>query len=178
MYPSRRACELLSVLLTYPTERYLAVAEEARDVVDQEHSEAAQQVAAFLGRVDGLATDELQELFTVTFDLNPISSLEVGWHLHGDTYDRGEFLVRSRQILRQCGIRESAELPDHLAHLLAALPCLEPGETRDFVAESLTPALEKMQAALAASHSPFEYLLNAVYCLVAADRQVGARRSS
>ena len=95
MQAPARVYDLVGALLTYPTDGYLALADECRDALEVKYEDAAQRVASFIDRVGALATDELQELFTVTFDLNPVSSLEVGWHLHGDSYDRGsDRLVR------------------------------------------------------------------------------------
>lgn len=164
-----RPYDRLAVVLAYPDESYLAAAQEARAALDPRNGEAAQQVAAFTSRVDALDTDELRELFTVTFDLNPVCSLEVGWHLYGDTYDRGEFLVKARRLLRECGVGESTELPDHLAQLLRVIPRLGAAEAREFAADAVLPAVAKMQAALVAKHNPFEHVLGAVYCLVTAD---------
>src|SRR6266568_3182701 len=55
-----------------------------------------------------------QELYVQTFEFNPACTLELGWHLFGENYERGEFLVRMREQLRRHGIAESNELPDHL----------------------------------------------------------------
>jgi len=35
----------------------------------------------------------------LTFDINPACALEVGWHLFGEDYMRGQFLVRMREEL-------------------------------------------------------------------------------
>ena len=68
-----------------------------------------------------LGSTELEELYTRTFDINPVCSLEVGWHLFGEDYNRGAFLVRMRGLLREHGIEEGAELPDHLESVLRVL---------------------------------------------------------
>ena len=92
---------------------------------------------------------ELQELYAATFDLDPHCSLEVGWHLFGENYERGEFLVKMRVELRRLGVGESTELPDHLTHALAALGRMEPQEAAEFATACLFPALDKMCAATA-----------------------------
>jgi nitrate reductase delta subunit len=163
------AYDLLAAVLTYPDEGYLGAVADAQDLLEPRYTDAAQQIAEFAGRVSDLDTDELRELFTVTFDLNPVCSLDVGWHLHGDAYERGEFLVKARGFLRACGIVESAELPDHLANLLRALPRLGPEDARDLATAAVLPALGRMVAALNARSNPYEHALNAVYCLVTAD---------
>ena len=46
--------------------------------------------------VEKVSLSDLQELYTRTFDLNPVCALEVGYHLFGENYKRGEFLANLR----------------------------------------------------------------------------------
>jgi len=113
----------------------------------------------FLEQTRSFSVEGLQELYAATFDLDPACSLEVGWHLFGENYERGEFLVKMRGELRRLGVAESTELPDHLAHALAALGHMEPQEAADFATACLFPALDKMRAALKGKSNPFENVL-------------------
>ena len=63
---------------------------------------------------------QLEELYTRTFDLNPVCTPEVGWHIYGEQYRRGRFLVQARELLKIVGVDERGELPDHLMSLLPA----------------------------------------------------------
>jgi nitrate reductase delta subunit len=89
-----------------------------------------------------------QELYVQTFEFNPACTLEIGWHLFGENYERGEFLVRMREQLRRHRIAESTELPDHLTHLLPLIACMEHGEAAQFVGEFILPALTKIRSAI------------------------------
>jgi nitrate reductase assembly molybdenum cofactor insertion protein NarJ len=89
-----------------------------------------------------------QELYVQTFEFNPAGTLEIGWHLFGENYERGEFLVRMREQLRRHRIAESTELPDHLTHLLPLIACMEHGEAAQFVGEFILPALTKIRSAI------------------------------
>jgi nitrate reductase delta subunit len=109
-----------------------------------------------------MAPEEVEEMFTRTFDINPACGPEVGWHLFGENYSRGEFLVRMRQELRRHGLPESTELPDHLAHVLAVLARLTPDEADPFAERFVLPALDKMIAGLSGKDNPYEKLLEAV----------------
>lgn len=161
-----RIYELLGALVTYPGPNYLTAVRACLDAAEELPLDMAAKLASFLDRLAPLSTNELQELYTVTFDLNPVCSLEVGWHLYGDSYDRGEFLVKMRQILRRTAVPETTELPDHLSHVLAALPRLDAEEASTLVATAVLPALEKMLSAFAGKHNPFEQLLTATFCLL------------
>jgi nitrate reductase delta subunit len=101
-----------------------------------------------------------QELYVQTFEFNPACTLEIGWHLFGENYERGEFLVRMREQLRRHGVPETSELPDHLTHLLALIDRLDQEQAAEFAAQFLLPALGKIQQALA--ENPYEPLIEAI----------------
>src|SRR5690348_7356817 len=90
----------------------------------------------------------MQELYVQTFEFNPACTLEIGWHLFGENYERGEFLVRMREQLRRYGIAESHELPDHLTHLLPLVAAMDRDEAARFAGEFLLPALAKIRGAI------------------------------
>jgi nitrate reductase delta subunit len=90
----------------------------------------------------------MQELYVQTFEFNPACTLEIGWHLFGENYERGEFLVRMREQLRRHGVGESAELPDHLTHLLALIPRMDRSEAAELVGQSVLPAVARIREAL------------------------------
>jgi nitrate reductase molybdenum cofactor assembly chaperone len=110
-----------------------------------------------------------QEAFIQAFDMNPNATLEIGWHLFGEQYERGEFLVDLRGRLRAAEIPETGELPDHLLHVLPLLERLEPEDARRFAEKFLLPALEKIEAGLPAE-SVFAALVQGLA------KEVGGRR--
>ena len=113
-----------------------------------------------------MSTRDLQELYTRTFDLNPVCSLDVGWHLYGEAYERGRFLVRMREMLRQVGVAEGKELPDHLTAVLPALGRLAPDEAAAFTSAYVLPALRRMLEGLSGKDNPYEKALAAVRLLL------------
>lgn len=141
--------ELLAALVTYPETGYHQRVEECRRALTEAHPAVAPLLDDFAQAIAPLPVEDLQELFTRTFDLNPVCSLEIGWHLFGENYDRGALLVKMRQELRRYSLAESAELPDHLTHVLILLGHMEPERAQDFALACVLPALEKMLAAFA-----------------------------
>ena len=115
-----------------------------------------------------------QELYVQTFEFNPACTLEIGWHLFGENYERGEFLVRMREQLRRYGIPESTELPDHLTHLLALIERLEHHEAEELAGQALIPALAKIQKALEGKH--YNDLIAAIGAKLEADFPDAPRR--
>ena len=157
-----RECGLLAALLRYPGEGYRDAAELCFEALSDNYPEAALLLGEFLERTRDCAVEDLQALYTATFDLDPKCALEVGWHLFGENYERGEFLVKMRVELRRLGIAESTELPDHITHALEALGRMEPEEAEEFATACLFPALDKMCAGLQGDSNPFETVLLAV----------------
>ncbi len=160
----------LARLFEYPGEDYVARARSCAERMRREQSdeipEAAVLLEAFSTAIQDLGADELQELFTRTFDLNPVCSLEIGWHLYGEEYQRGEFLVKMRQQLRARDLPESGELPDHLTHALALLDRMEPEEASEFASHCLLPALDKMRAGWQKNHNAYWPLLESLFALL------------
>ena len=145
----------LGRLLCYPTEGYGGDVGATVAALAAYDAGAEQAMAAFAAFVGETPVTGMQEAFTQTFDLNPVCALEVGWQLFGEEYERGGFLVETRDLLRQHGIDEGSELPDHLASLLAVLPHLPEEHARQLATGALVPAVRKMAAAIEASASPF-----------------------
>lgn len=149
----------LANVLSYPGEDYRACIAAALLAAPPERQPALDQFGRAL---EGKTILELQERFTLTFDLNPVCSLELGWHLFGENYDRGLLLVKMRALLRQHGIAETGELPDHLSHALRLLARMEEGAGRDFAVAIVLPALGKMLDAFRDKHDPYEKVLVAL----------------
>lgn len=149
-------------LLSYPRPEYAASASALQRALALRFPEAAAQLAEFVAFAESRSLEELEEEFTRTFELNPACALEVGWHLFGEEYARGLFLVRMREELRRHGLEEDRELPDHVTHVLALLAAMRPETAAPFVSSCVWPALGRMQRALAKSGSPYAALFTAL----------------
>lgn len=156
------AVDLLAGLFRYPDEHYVSDVERCADALSGRDREAAGMLNETLGQIREMSLFDVQALYTSTFDLDPVCSLEVGWHLFGENYERGEFLVKMRGELRRLGLPESTELPDHLSHVLAAFGKMQSDEAECFAATCLFPALNKMRAGMGTKPSPFSGVLCAV----------------
>ncbi|MCC7176248.1 MAG: nitrate reductase molybdenum cofactor assembly chaperone [Bryobacterales bacterium] len=131
--------------------------------------EAGRDLAAFAGAMGALSVAQAQELYIQTFDWNPDTTLDISWHLFGENYDRGEFLVKMRQRLRRYGVAESTELPDYLPRVLALVERMPEDESARLTGESLMPAMAKIAEALGKTASPYLHLIRA------AERLLGAK---
>lgn len=151
----------LGAILAYPREGYRTSVDECRQLLAGGDPEAAAAIDSFCEAIANLDETELEELYTRSFDLNPVCTLEVGWHIYGEQYRRGRFLVQARELLSHVGIDEQGELPDHLMSLLPAVARLEPDHAATFAGTYLVPAVNKMLAGLADKANPYEQVLSA-----------------
>jgi nitrate reductase delta subunit len=156
----------LAVLLSYPGENYNQSLAECTELLPAARRKVQEEFEKFHEGIAGLALEDLQELFTRTFDLNPVCTLEIGWQLYGEDYGRGEFLVKMREHLRAYEIAESGELPDHLSHALALLPKLEGAEAEEFASFYMLPAIDKMRLAWKENRNAYAGLLDATFELL------------
>ncbi len=170
-----RLYDTFADLLKYPGEGYPQTVERCRLALEDVNAEAAELLGEFADRIAGWDTTKIEELFVQTFDLNPVCALEVGWHLFGDTYDRGAFLVKVREELRRHGVTESSEVPDHLTHFLALLGRMQPEEADELATIAVLPAMEKMLAGLEGKKSPYENVLKAIRGVLAGHHAIVAQ---
>ena len=133
----------LAALARYPGEDYFSHLQAALAAAPE-----SQPLLDFAALVAPESLTGLQALYTKTFDLNPVCAPELGWHLFGETYERGAFLVRMRQELRDHNIAEGSELPDHVACALELVSNMPPEPAEYFVLACFAPALHKMLRAI------------------------------
>lgn len=137
--------QLFSKLFCYPGTDFFRHVEAVRNWLQTFHPEAALPMEAFYQAVSTGDIDYVQALYTRSFDVQAITTLDVAYVLFGDDYKRGEILSHlNREHLKvqnDCG----SELADYLPNMLSLIAKLEDEELRqELVQEILTPALQKM----------------------------------
>jgi nitrate reductase delta subunit len=91
---------------------------------------------AFLRVISELTLSEWEELYTSTFDLNPVAPPYIGYAIWGKNNARGQFMAALNQEMRAAGIDLDGELPDHLVPVLRLL------DRTMVLPTSLAPVLE------------------------------------
>lgn len=146
--------EQLAVLFEYPQRDYPAQVRRTCQLLDGRYPAAAARLASFANALpsDGetfsaAALHEVQEIFTRSFDVQPITTLSVGYVMFGDDYKRGELLVNLNRETREAGVSCGSELPDHLPNVLRLIArWQDPAMVVEFVQEILHPAVRRMIA--------------------------------
>ncbi len=156
----------LSELIKYPTVELQQQLASYREYLSLTAQDAAEAVTQFTAYAKETTLADMQELYTRTFEINPVCALEVGWQLFGERYERGTLIVKMRQTLRELGLTESTELPDHLTHVLQVLDRLCAEEASEFAGLFVVPAMEKMIAGFKDKHGVYHDLLKGILCEV------------
>jgi len=165
--------DLLAVLLDYPQDDdFREQLTRCADVLEGGYSAARRTLQPLRDLVAEMSLEQAQEMYTRTFDINPVCTLEVGWHIYGEDYGRGEFLVKMRQQLREMNLPESQELPDHLTHVLSIFGRLSGEEAEQLAARYVLPALDKMLAGMSETEHPYRAVLEAIVSVVRLDHDV------
>jgi nitrate reductase delta subunit len=155
--------EILANSLEYPGEDWNARLERCRQWLTVQEPDVAVQFIRFRRQVSELSIDKLQELYTQTFDLNPVCTLDIGYHLFGENYKRGELLAKLRETETPYELGQANQLPDHLPVLLRLLVKLDDQELRlALIVEILIPALGKMLEALSQTENPYRDLIEVI----------------
>ncbi len=151
--------DTLADLLAYPGPDHAERVAAAHALLD----ELEPAIGAAVAPLDAWCREhdqgEIEELYTRCFDLNPSCALELGWHLYGEDYDRGAFLVTVRDLMRRHGVEETGELPDHVTHILRLIPRLEEDEAGRFARRQALPALARVRSAFGDANHPYVTLV-------------------
>lgn len=167
--------DLLAAMFDYPhRENYGALLTRCIDALGQDCPAAIDSLTPLRDRVTGMSLEQVQELYTRTFDINPVCTLEIGWHIYGEDYARGALLVKMREQLREANLAESQELPDHLTHVLALLGRLGGEEADELASRYVLPGLDKMLKSSSAAEHPYLALIKTVRIVVQSDHDVEA----
>jgi len=153
--------KLLSVLLQYPDDEFLASASEVEAAAALLPTMQRVPVERFLASVRTTPPAVLREAYVQAFDFDRRAAMHLTWHTHGDRRQRGIELVRLKRRYAEAGLPlADGELPDYLPVLLEFTE-LRPEEGVELLV-GLRPSLELVRAALHGRQSPYAGLLDAV----------------
>ena len=131
-------------------------------------AEAAALVERFSDSLEETPLPRLEELYTSTFDMQPVCYPYVGYHLFGESYKRGMFMAQLNKGYRERGFSAGTELPDHVAVVLRFLASGMDGDFgQALLSEGLVPALLKMEQAFGeSSANPYADVIRALLYLL------------
>ena len=131
-------------LFDFPGPEFAARGRALSGLLRENYPAAAVEVEHFLDAIPDTTLD-LQELHTRTFDVQSLTTLDIGYVLFGDDYKRGALLSNLRREHAQAENDCGRELADHLPNLLRLIPKLKDQNLLDeLVRQILVPALMLM----------------------------------
>lgn len=159
---NRELSASLLPMIAYPSSEFHTQTIQCLALLEKIQPVVADRFRLFAEFTMDKSQSEMEELYIQAFDMSPGTSLDMSWHIFGETYDRGAFLVAMRQLLKEYGIEELGELPDHAINLLQILPHLDDQRGEDIAVRCLVPGLMTVEKSLQDAESPF---LPVIACL-------------
>ncbi len=160
----------LSALLCYPSAETMAALDEVSEVLRADPLLAADRCAAverFIVELRALPLLDAEERYVALFDRNRSLSLHLYEHVHGESRDRGQAMVRLATLYALHGLEISArELPDYLPLYLEFLAQLPERAARSMLAEA-AHVIAALATKLEARQSGYAAVLRAVEALAA-----------
>ena len=136
---------ILAGLFAYPDSNFPANVKQVQKYLDQNYPKAGAELKKFTKFVSNASQTELEELFTRSFDVQAVTTLDLGYVLFGDDYKRGAGLVNLNREHREAGNDCYNELADHLPNILRLLCKMQKPEFRvELVEKIVAPALQKI----------------------------------
>ena len=159
--------DLFAALLEYPSAETMEQAQGCLEQLKPIHLESAEALEKFVRRLDQLSLEKIRELYTITFDMQPVCYPYVGYQLFGESYKRGAFMAQLNEAYHAIDYSAGQELPDHLAVILRFLGLDSTNRAGEFsqalLTSGLMPALEKMLNVFSEnSENPYAELLAAL----------------
>lgn len=140
-----RKYDSLSLLFQYPHANLMRDIKMAEKILCEDNPELSDSLSQFIECVSSSNLNELEEIYTRTFDVQAITTLDIGYVLFGDDYKRGSLLANLNREHTEAGNDCGTELADHLPNVLKLLPRMKDENLRtELVKKIILPALQKI----------------------------------
>jgi nitrate reductase molybdenum cofactor assembly chaperone NarJ/NarW len=159
---------VLAALLAYPEAETVAALDEVEQIIVREGLVPPHRRAVLAELFESMRAGDLldlQERYVALFDRRRSVSLHLYEHVHGESRDRGQAMVRLAQLYRLHGLEIAArELPDYLPLYLEFLSVLPPAAVPRFLTEAM-PIVAAIGERLRAWQSPYAAVFEALVAI-------------
>jgi len=150
---------LISILLQYPDQDMVDMSLE--ELAGVENQEVVTRLKNFHSYLQTTHLDVLTESYVRTFDFSEKTNLYLTYSKLKDERERGNILVKLKEIYRDEGfILDAEELPDYLPLLLEFISIAKSETVKSLVPQFIEP-IEEIQLGLQNINSPYTGLLEA-----------------
>lgn len=145
--------KIIADVFTYPKEGLRDKIKLVQKLLNSNYQEASEVFTPFTGFSETIEICKWEEIYTRSFDVQAITTLDLGYVLFGDDYKRGELLVNLSNEHKNAGNDCGYELSDNLPNVLRLLEKLK-DETliSDLVEIIIYPALVKIAGEFELKH--------------------------
>ncbi len=136
----------ISNLFVFPQkEDYVDNVKDVQQYLDKILPNIGELLQPFTVVISSVTKYELEDLYLRTFEVQSITTLDIGYVVFGDDYKRGELLVNLNKEHQNYGIDCGNELADNLSNVLKLINVIEDSELLDdLINKIVVPALTKM----------------------------------
>lgn len=157
---NRLLCQLFANMIDYPGSGLRQAAKNCAIQLENSSPGITEPVQSFADFVNSQSLESLEELYTQTFDVTPVTSLYLGYHLFGETPKRSEFLIKLTEAYETHSFSPGIELADHLGVILRFLSVSEDPEfTLPLLEECILPTLEKTEKELKKNENQYAMVI-------------------
>lgn len=120
MKAHQKVFKLASTLLLYPEREWIEQLPQVKEEISTiDNSVAKSYLMSFIYYFETTPFEQLCLNYVYTFDFHGVTTLNLTYNVFKDSRERGEALVKLRQILSDADLKaESDELPDYLPMIL------------------------------------------------------------
>ena len=165
-------------LVEYPWEDIRGVVDECLEMLKdhpQYPPEVKEELKKFKDSTAELSLDELQELYSYTFEFSSDYTIDMGYHLY-DGFRRANHLLKLKQMYREYNFPyddvAGGELPDNLVVVLKFLDGLDDEAVHREIKENfLIKSLEKLNKnfELTNNDCPYRHIIRALLLVIDKD---------
>ena len=136
----------ISNMFVFPQEENFANnVKDIQKYLNEVLPDVGKKLEPFTNVINNATKYELEDLYLRTFELQSITTLDIGYVIFGDDYKRGELLVNLSKEQQKYNIDCGDELADNLSNVLKLINKIEDLELlNDLVNKIIAPALLKM----------------------------------
>ena len=161
---------ILAGLFDYPdpqTEKCLA---STLNLLSGSYPEGLEAFAIFRQEFIAMDQHQREEYFINTFDVEAVTSMDLGFILFGEDYKRGNFLAMMQQEQVQAGNHLGSELADHLPNVLRLMPLMTDKEVAAELAFSIIiPAVREILKKFGAGGNIFQKAFQTLLAILQSD---------
>ncbi len=170
--PLSSALASVAPLLQYPREDFIVSLNAAIAELKLLYPQASRPLIEFKCKVIDLSPEELEEIYTRTFDLAPLCIPYLSSYIYGDeNYERGTLMSRLSERYQECNFDMQGELPDHIALILSFAPHCEESELDELIEFCLAKALATMTDSLKENENLYYLVLKTAQEIIEAGRK-------